>query len=182
MSPEYAAHGHFSTKSDIFSYGVILLEIVSGQKNTTIFKYSGCSLNLIGYVSSHNVSSYFLFTNTSNIQLLTLQNINFVKAWNLWNNERAWELLDPTVVNSCRMSELLLCIQVGLLCVQENPEERPTMSDVVSMLGNERAVLPAPKQPALSTFSNVGEMDSPRDEQQHKHSQVNVTMSAIHAR
>lgn len=59
MSPEYAVHGHFSTKSDIFSYGVILLEIVSGQKNTTVFEYSGCSSNLIGYVSNQNVISHF---------------------------------------------------------------------------------------------------------------------------
>ena len=34
MSPEYAIKGHFSTKSDIFSFGVILLEIISGKKNT----------------------------------------------------------------------------------------------------------------------------------------------------
>lgn len=104
-----------------------------------------------------------------------------MKAWNLWNADRAWELLDPTVVNSCTMSELLLCIQVGLLCVQENPEDRPSMSDVVSMLGNERTVLPSPKQPALSTYLNVGEIDSPRTEQ-HKPSQVHITMSAVHAR
>lgn len=104
-----------------------------------------------------------------------------MKAWNLWNDGRAWELLDPTVVNSCTMSELLLCIQVGLLCVQENPEDRPSMSDVVSMLGNERTDLPPPKQPALSTYFNVGEIDSPRIEQ-HKPSQVNITMSAVHAR
>lgn len=182
MSPEYAVHGHFSTKSDIFSYGVILLEIVSGQKNTTTFDYSGCSLNLIGYVRITIFFFLFIFHNTSNIQLLKLPNMNFVKAWNLWNDNQAWEFLDPTVVNSCTMNELLLCIQVALLCVQENPEERPTMSDVVSMLGNEKTVLPAPKQPALSTYLNVGETDSPRDEQQHRPSLVNVTMSAVHAR
>ena len=51
MSPEYAVHGLFSTKSDVFSFGVILLEIVSGRKNTTF--QSDCSLNLLGFVSDH---------------------------------------------------------------------------------------------------------------------------------
>ena len=33
MAPEYAMHGRFSVKSDVFSFGVLLLEIISGQKN-----------------------------------------------------------------------------------------------------------------------------------------------------
>lgn len=33
MSPEYAMHGQFSVKSDVFSFGVLVLEIVSGQRN-----------------------------------------------------------------------------------------------------------------------------------------------------
>ena len=36
MAPEYAMHGHFSVKSDVFSFGVLILEIVSGQKNSGI--------------------------------------------------------------------------------------------------------------------------------------------------
>lgn len=50
MSPEYAVHGLFSTKSDIFSFGVIVLEIISGKRNTTFYEANG-SLNLLGYVS-----------------------------------------------------------------------------------------------------------------------------------
>ena len=52
MCPEYAVHDIFSTKSDVFSFGVILLEIVSGRKSTT-FCQSDSSLNLLGYVSDH---------------------------------------------------------------------------------------------------------------------------------
>ncbi|KAK6253021.1 hypothetical protein QUC31_014741 [Theobroma cacao] len=42
-----------------------------------------------------------------------------------------------------------MCLTVGLLCVQEDPSDRPTMSQVVFMLGSEIASLPAPKQPAF---------------------------------
>ena len=50
MSPEYALEGLFSTKSDAFSFGVMLLEILSGKKNTGF--YQSDSLNLLGYVSN----------------------------------------------------------------------------------------------------------------------------------
>jgi len=36
MAPEYAMHGQFSVKSDVFSFGVLILEIVSGQRNSGI--------------------------------------------------------------------------------------------------------------------------------------------------
>ncbi|KAM3761909.1 hypothetical protein ACB098_01G303600 [Castanea mollissima] len=145
MSPEYAVHGLFSTKSDIFSFGVILLEIVSGRKSTT-FCQSDSSLNLLGY------------------------------AWDLWKDGRCVELMDPTLTDSCPLNELMLCIQVGLLCVQEKAEDRPTMSDIVLMLSN-GVTLPTPKQPAFSTLLNV---DLPTGMQ--KASQNFVTFSSMEAR
>lgn len=53
MSPEYAMQGIFSTKSDVFSFGVLLLEIVSSKKNHSNYHYEH-PLNLIGYVSFLN--------------------------------------------------------------------------------------------------------------------------------
>ena len=50
MSPEYVIDGYFSMKSDIFSFGVILLEIVSGRKNRGFF-HPDHQLNLLGHVS-----------------------------------------------------------------------------------------------------------------------------------
>lgn len=54
--------------------------------------------------------------------------------------------MDSTL-ESYNSDEVLRCIQIGLLCVQEDVMERPTMSTVVLMLSSEVA-LPAPKQPA----------------------------------
>uniref|UniRef100_A0A6N2KS28 Protein kinase domain-containing protein n=1 Tax=Salix viminalis TaxID=40686 RepID=A0A6N2KS28_SALVM len=48
MSPEYVVFGNFSVKSDVFSFGVMLLEIVSGKKNN-IFYQQNPPLTLIGY-------------------------------------------------------------------------------------------------------------------------------------
>jgi hypothetical protein len=56
MSPEYALEGLFSIKSDVFSFGVLLLEIVSGRKNTGFYQTD--SLHLIGYVS--NLFAFFV--------------------------------------------------------------------------------------------------------------------------
>ena len=57
-----------------------------------------------------------------------------VKAWDLWKDGQSMELMDTSGL----MSELTLCVQVGLLCIQESAEEWLTMSDVVSILSNER--------------------------------------------
>ncbi|XP_039140876.1 G-type lectin S-receptor-like serine/threonine-protein kinase B120 [Dioscorea cayenensis subsp. rotundata] len=48
MAPEYAMEGLFSVKSDIYSFGVMLLEIVSGKKNTC-FQHANNTVNLLGY-------------------------------------------------------------------------------------------------------------------------------------
>ncbi|XP_059658856.1 receptor-like serine/threonine-protein kinase SD1-8 [Cornus florida] len=76
-------------------------------------------------------------------------------AWGLWKEGAALELKDPTLGNLCSEHHLLRIIHVGLLCVQESATDRPTMSEVISMLGNETMSLPAPKQPAFFTGRNV---------------------------
>jgi len=71
-----------------------------------------------------------------------------VHAWNMWKEEKTWELADKCILNTCSPDEVLLCIHVGLLCVQENPDDRPLMSAVVFILENGSTTLPAPNRPA----------------------------------
>lgn len=67
----------------------------------------------------------------------------------MWKEDKALDLIDQTLLESCNANEYLKCLNVGLLCVQEDPNDRPTMSNVVFMLGSETATLPNPKQPAF---------------------------------
>lgn len=73
--------------------------------------------------------------------------------------ERAIELLDPLLRCSCSVPQVLRCIQVGLLCVQRLPVDRPDMSAVVVMLGSESS-LPPPRQPGFYNERNPFEADS----------------------
>jgi serine/threonine protein kinase len=57
MSPEYAVHGQYSVKSDVFSFGVLVLEIMSGKKNKG-FYHPDHQLNLLGHVSLKSDKSY----------------------------------------------------------------------------------------------------------------------------
>ena len=60
MSPEYALDGLFSIKSDVFSFGILMLETLSGKKNTGV--YNADSFNLLGYVSNKSLHFYLIFS------------------------------------------------------------------------------------------------------------------------
>nr|POE48460.1 g-type lectin s-receptor-like serine/threonine-protein kinase [Quercus suber] len=119
MSPEYVIEGQFSEKSDVFSFGVLLLEIVSGRRNTGFYNDEEF-LSLLGL------------------------------AWKLWNSDNTVALIDPMISEPFFEMEILRCIQVGLLCVQEFAKDRPTVSVVVSMLKSEIVDMPHPKKPAFT--------------------------------
>uniref|UniRef100_A0A8I6WWJ4 Receptor-like serine/threonine-protein kinase n=2 Tax=Hordeum vulgare subsp. vulgare TaxID=112509 RepID=A0A8I6WWJ4_HORVV len=104
MAPEYAMDGMVSFMQDVYSFGVLLLEIVSGRRNQRNF-------NLIAH------------------------------AWKLFEENKSLKLLDPTVRDDCSHEELeqaATCIQVGLLCVQESPSQRPQMAVVIPMLSQQQ--------------------------------------------
>ncbi|XP_068669517.1 cysteine-rich receptor-like protein kinase 10 isoform X2 [Aristolochia californica] len=118
MAPEYAMQGHYSTKSDVFSFGVLVLEIVTGRKNSG-FSASEPSIDLLSY------------------------------TWRHWNEGRILDLMNQSLGEDYRRDEVIRCIHLGLLCVQEDPADRPLMSAVVLMLSSYSVTLPAPSPPAF---------------------------------
>ncbi|KAJ8773845.1 hypothetical protein K2173_008308 [Erythroxylum novogranatense] len=142
MSPEYAVFGKFSVKSDVFSFGVIVLEIISGKKNNDFDQPSASSL--IGYV------------------------------WELWRKDRALEVVDPAVEESYLPHEALKCIQIALLCVQEDVMDRPTMLDVVFMLNNDMA-LPYPRQPGFIFYRTYNPNSIVREEGSSSINTITIT-------
>ncbi|KAL7213394.1 hypothetical protein ACSBR2_016003 [Camellia fascicularis] len=101
MTLEYAMEGLFSVKSNVFSFGVILLKILSGKKNRII--------------SSHPHVTYN----------------ELLQAWKLWRDGTPLKLMDPNLEESYSRNEVTRCIHIGLLCVQENINARPSMAAVV---------------------------------------------------
>ncbi|KAM7498796.1 hypothetical protein LguiA_023210 [Lonicera macranthoides] len=128
MSPEYAVDGIFSVKSDVFSFGVLVLEIVSRKRNRG-FIHQDHSLNLLGH------------------------------AWRLYKEGRSMELIDRAALGESSYvdDEVVRSIEVGLLCVQQCPEDRPSMSSVVLMLSSKVAI-PQPKEPVEGAFVELVEL------------------------
>ncbi|XP_019171528.1 PREDICTED: cysteine-rich receptor-like protein kinase 10 isoform X1 [Ipomoea nil] len=118
MAPEFAMEGLYSIKSDVFSFGVVLLEIITAEKNSA-FHLTQTAPSLVVY------------------------------AWNMWNEGRGLELMDPLLKNCCCGDEFLRFMQIGLLCVQEDPFDRPNMASVGFMLEGESYALSQPKRPAF---------------------------------
>ncbi|XP_075664733.1 cysteine-rich receptor-like protein kinase 25 [Castanea sativa] len=78
-------------------------------------------------------------------------------VWIHWRDGRPLELLDPTLGDSFSRDEVMRCIHIGLLCVQEDPADRPTMATIVLTLTSGSVSLQAPQQPAFfaKTDTNI---------------------------
>ncbi|KAG5413727.1 hypothetical protein IGI04_001294 [Brassica rapa subsp. trilocularis] len=119
MSPEYAMYGQFSMKSDVYSFGVLVLEIISGKKNSNLYQIDGSAGNLVTY------------------------------TWRLWSNGSPLELVDPSFQENYQTNEITRCIHIALLCVQEEAEDRPTMSAILQMLTTSSISLAVPRPPGF---------------------------------
>ncbi|XP_021838107.2 cysteine-rich receptor-like protein kinase 44 [Spinacia oleracea] len=128
MPPEYVQHGHFSIKSDVYGFGVLLLEIISGLRVTSYYN-EGTGEGLLSF------------------------------AWRNWLEGTPLRIVDSTMSSTVTTTQVLRCINIGLLCVQENTNHRPIMSLVVLLLNNHDIAPPVPSRPAFLLHHDSTESD-----------------------
>ncbi|KAF8085879.1 hypothetical protein N665_0643s0008 [Sinapis alba] len=151
MPPEYVTHGQFSMKSDVYSFGVLTLEIISGKKNSSFYQMDGLVNNLVTYV------------------------------WRLWENKSLPDLIDPGIKEDCNIEEVVRYIHIGLLCVQENPADRPTMSTIHQMLTTSSITLPVPLPPGFFFGNRSGTTSSSQGLEPNQSSSKSITCSVDEA-
>ncbi|XP_021670434.2 cysteine-rich receptor-like protein kinase 46 isoform X2 [Hevea brasiliensis] len=118
MAPEYIAKGRLTEKVDVYSFGVLVIEIVTGIQNN---KHQSEDIyeTLIAHV------------------------------WKHFQSNTISEIIDKDIEIE-DMKEIERVIQIGLLCTQESPNSRPTMTKVVQMLRKKDFELPQPSKPPFT--------------------------------
>ncbi|PRQ43497.1 putative protein kinase RLK-Pelle-L-LEC family [Rosa chinensis] len=127
LAPEYLLTGRATEKTDVFSYGAVVLEVASGRRPiekevSGVGKTAACS-NLVEWV------------------------------WSLHRDERLLTAADPRLEAQFDEAEMRKVLLVGLACSQPDPNVRPTMRAVVQMLVGEAEVPIVPKTKPTATFS-----------------------------
>ncbi|KAK8312080.1 hypothetical protein V6Z12_D01G015900 [Gossypium hirsutum] len=110
-------------------------------------------------VYSFGVLVLEIVTGQKNSSFRNLTNL-LSHAWLHWNNGTAEELIDPILNDPWPTFEAFKCVHIGLLCVQENAADRPSMSDIITMLSSHSVTAPAPSRPAFFVSNGHFKTDS----------------------
>ncbi|WOK93557.1 hypothetical protein Cni_G02257 [Canna indica] len=126
IAPEYAYTLQVDEKSDIYSYGVVLMEMVSGRRSVEAEYGEGNSI--VEWVKGKMARA---------------------------DGGGAWEVLDQSVGAGCKevREEMMLVLRIALLCTSKNPKDRPSMRDVLSML---REAMPNMKEAPMAKQQQLG--------------------------
>ncbi|CAN6178420.1 unnamed protein product [Urochloa humidicola] len=128
LAPEYLQSGKATEQTDVFSYGVVVLEVCCGRRPIDKDDGGGKNVNLVDWV------------------------------WRLHGEDRLIEAADARLAGEFDRDEMLRLLLVGLSCANPNCEERPAMRRVVQILNREAEPAPVPRKKPLLVFSSSASM------------------------
>ncbi|RCV21268.1 hypothetical protein SETIT_4G125600v2 [Setaria italica] len=128
LAPEYLQSGKATEQTDVFSYGVVVLEVCCGRRPIDKDDSGGKNVNLVDWV------------------------------WRLHGEDRLIEAADARLAGEFDRDEMLRLLLVGLSCANPNCEERPAMRRVVQILNREAEPAPVPRKKPLLVFSSSASM------------------------
>ncbi|XP_077213096.1 G-type lectin S-receptor-like serine/threonine-protein kinase At5g35370 [Tasmannia lanceolata] len=127
LAPEWLTNAAISDKTDVYSYGMVLLEIVRGRKNCSV------QTRNVDNQSNEDLSSFSSSLSPSSIYFPLF-------ALEMHEQGRYLELADPRLQRRVTEEEVKKLVHVALCCVHEEPMLRPSMANVVGMLEGGTAV------------------------------------------
>ncbi|PKU59790.1 G-type lectin S-receptor-like serine/threonine-protein kinase B120 [Dendrobium catenatum] len=140
-----------STKRVVGTYGYMSPEYAMNGLFSVKSDVYSFGILLIEIVSGIRNSTYY----NSEVSLNLLG-----YAWKLWNEDNVMELVDSSIRSSSSITEVSKCVNVGLLCIQDRANDRPTMSSVILMLESQSSVHPMPRQPKFAAEMKQTETNS----------------------
>ncbi|XP_021644324.1 cold-responsive protein kinase 1 isoform X2 [Hevea brasiliensis] len=152
LAPEYAIRGQLTRKADIYSFGVLLVEIVSGRCNT-------------------------------NTRLPIDEQYLLERTWELYERKELVGLVDTSLDGDFDAEEACRFLKIGLLCTQDGPKLRPSMSTVVKLLTGEKDVddTKITKPGLITDFMDLKIRGPPKAKSQKKTSSYDKTKSETKA-
>ncbi|ONK79358.1 uncharacterized protein A4U43_C01F5550 [Asparagus officinalis] len=126
LAPEYLQYGKYTEKTDVFSYGVVVLEVCCGRRPIDK-EGEGKEAKLVNLVDW---------------------------VWGLYSKDRILEAVDERLNGDSDKDQMLRLLLLGLSCVNPNSEERPSMRRVVQILNGEAELLVVPKVKPMLLLSS----------------------------